>query len=247
MSTETIDWFTQMMKQQEERKRQLLMKLTDGELLAWADKMDAEGFELKMTWDGGGDSGWIVFECDKTELTDEDEAMIELLKNICDNELDYGSWAGEFSASGEAIYNSYTKCFEGMDYYSEDHEIKRDCAIKVTIPEDLWFNSIEIAIQDEEINVTTDIIVRNGFKTDLHTRWESEINQDVEDQVQEVVNKVVKDGHEYRSMWEEITLTASDFTSNSDGTKTAMITSIDVGVFESDEKEICINLKPEQD
>lgn len=238
------NYYAQLRKEQEERKRNLLMKLTDGEVLAWADRMDAEGYELKMTWDGGGDSGWVDFECDKPELTDEDSAMIEILRDLCYEELDYGSWAGEFSASGEAIYNAYTKCFEGMDYYSEDDSISQDCDIKVTVPEDLWFNRLDIMIEDEEANVTVDFVVNNGFYLPEHETQQKEVSEQVEKQVQLVIKDVIQVGYEYRGMWEEIQLNASDFVSNGDGTKTATVTSIQVGIYNSDDKEICINLNP---
>lgn len=238
------DWYAKMIKEQEERKRQLLMKLTDGEVMAWADKMHAEGFELKMTWDGGGDSGWVDFECDKDNLTEEDTAMIEILRDICYEELDYGSWAGEFSANGEAIYDPETKCFEGTDFYSEDDQVSVDCDIEVRIPKDLWFDRIEIMIQDEEAIVSTDIIVNNGFKIDRHTEAENAINESVSDQVDEIINKV--EGYEYRGMWEEITLNRSDFVIEGDEA-VAHIHKIDVGIYRTEEKEIFINLNPEEE
>ena len=238
----TTNWYEEMVRKQQERRKALMLSLTEGKAAAWADALVEQGIELKMTWDGGGDSGWVDFVVDKDDLTEEDNEMIDILRSYCDEELDYGSWAGEFSASGEAIYNSETKCFEGTDYYSEDDSISVDCDIEVKVPKDLWFDSIEIMIEDEAVHVTSDIIVNNGFKIDGHNEAEEEINESVSDQVDDIIKS--KCTHEYRSMWEEITLNRSDFVIEGDYA-VAHINKISIGIYNSDEKEISINLNPE--
>ena len=54
-----------------------------------------------------------------------------------DNELDYGSWAGDFSANGEAVYDSKEKAFVGTDYYSETESVPVKVSIPINIPKDL--------------------------------------------------------------------------------------------------------------
>jgi hypothetical protein len=48
-------------------------------------------------WDGGGDSGYVSI--------DDNFPAYYVVENIMDNILDYGSWAGEFTSTGEIYYN----------------------------------------------------------------------------------------------------------------------------------------------
>lgn len=230
------------------KQAELIKLLDSGEIREWADKLTADGHELKMTWDGGGDSGWVNFLIDDEEATNrEDQDKIDTLIEICYEELDYGSWAGEFSASGEVVYDSDTKSFSGTDFYSEDDSVTVSQELVFSIPKHLWFDSVEIAVQDSEINVTAEIIVRNGFKTEEHTKAE----RDLEDSISEQVNFIISnyqaeniDGYEYRSMWEEFNLSKSDFTEK-DNNMVATVDSISIGVYNESEREIFINLNNE--
>lgn len=215
--------------------------VNDLEALEWCNKLHDEGFELKMTWDGGGDSGWVDFVVDKATLSEEDETFINYLRDKCYEELDYGSWAGEFYASGYATFDPGHKAFVGIDDYSEDDSINKECELRIAIPKDVWFDSVEIMVQDESVEVTADIIVRNGFKTDAHTAAEAALEKSIQDQV----NEIVSDIDNYRSMWEEINLSPSDFTLEGDEMVHVM-KDISVGVYISDEKEIFINLDTEE-
>lgn len=72
----------------------------------WCDEQVKNGHTLTLKWDGGNDSGWVYFELDGEELTNE---YTEKLVDYCYSELDYGSWAGDFSANGEAEYDPKRK------------------------------------------------------------------------------------------------------------------------------------------
>lgn len=216
-------------------------EITDLAALAWCKKLDADGIDLTMNWDGGNDSGWVTFEVDKADLTEEDNNMIAYLENKCYDELDYGSWAGEFSANGQATFDAEQNAFVGTDYYSEDDSITKDCELRIAIPKDVWFDSVEIAIHDEEIEVSVDIKVRNGFKTEAHTKAEQALETAIQDQVCDLVADV----NNYRSVWEEFTLLPSDFTLIGD----EMIhikEDISVGIYDEDEKSVFINLDTEE-
>lgn len=219
-------------------------EITDASALEWCKRKTEEGIELRMTWDGGNDSGWVDFQIDG-DRTDEDNEFIEFLTNKCYEELDYGSWAGDFSANGEAIFNPTENAFIGTDYYSEDDTITQECALRIAIPKDIWFDSVEIAIQDEEIRVNTDLVVRNGFKTPAHTEIENALDESIKDQVNEIVKEVELAGHEYRSMWEEVNLSKADFTLEGDEL-VHVVNSIGVGCYQTDEKDIFINLDNEE-
>jgi len=239
----------EMMAAREEMELLKIQKLgeliTNGGLKEWADRLTEEGKDINMTWDGGGDSGWVDFLIDDEEpTTDEDKEYAELLRDLCYEKLDYGSWAGEFSASGEVIYDSETGTFEGTDFYSEDETVSGPCEIRIAIPKDIWFDSVEIMIQDQEITATVDLIVRNGFKTEAHTEAEEALAASIEEQVNASVDSILE-GREFRSMWEEINLSKNEFTIEGDE-QVFILRELSVGTFEEDERDICINLTTEE-
>lgn len=107
-----------------------------------------------------GDSGWVYFEIDD-EQTSEPEA--DALVDMMYSQLDYGSWAGEFSASGTATYDADTKSFIGTDNYSEDEGKSFDCHISFKIPKHIPFDRIWIEGNSDNkasVNFTLD----NGFR-----------------------------------------------------------------------------------
>jgi hypothetical protein len=118
-----------------------------------------------------GDSGWCYFEIDGDRKENEyTEALVDYMYDI----LDYGSWAGEFSANGKAIYNHETRSFEGTDYYSEDNSDVLNADVKVRIPKKLWFDTLHVECEknyDDDTYITVRFRVKNGFLTDEHTEF----------------------------------------------------------------------------
>ncbi len=247
MSIEEI--MKEMAERRSAKQQELQRLLKSGGLLEWAMDLHAQGKELKMTWDGGNDSGWVDFLID--DATPEpgiDADNAEILRDMCDNELDYGSWAGDYSANGEAIFNPEEKSFIGTDYYSEDDNVSQSCELRIELPGNVWFDSVEIMIQDESVEVDVDLIVRNGFKTDLHTIAENMLKASIKDQVDAIVNDFIRNNRhqEYRSMWEEINLSRADFTQETEGGKFVhVVKEIGIGIYVTEEKDICITIDPE--
>ena len=87
------------------------------DVITWCNQQVDEGKELKFTWDGGNDSGYASLVLDDNEI--EVAGYSDILLDGIYEELDYGSWAGEFYASGEAIYNKEEQAFIGIDDYTE--------------------------------------------------------------------------------------------------------------------------------
>ena len=152
------------------------MKIED--VIKWCDEQSQDGKEVAICWEGGGDSGWVYIEVDGGDNTSSEESdwLVERMCSI----LDYGSWAGEFSASGRAEYNSETKMFEGEDVYTEDTtetlELKLEDAIVVKIPKRFYFEELEIQIENILDGGPVAIVpkVKNGFlSTELITLCES--------------------------------------------------------------------------
>jgi len=162
------------------------------EIIDWCDKQVAEGREITLCWEGGGDSGWVYFEIDGTQAEGEE---IEALVDMMYNELDYGSWAGEFSANGTATYDPITKCFEGTDYYSEDDwtDTTFEEPFAFYIPGTHGFDSIEYNVEgdfedDFRVEITFNII--NGFITPELRELENEISEAVKEKIIEALKEI---------------------------------------------------------
>lgn len=89
------------------------------EVIAWCCNMADAGHTLEICWEGGGDSGWVYFELDGKTIEND---ITEFMVNKMYDELDYGSWAGEFNASGRAQFDPATKKFVGTDHYSQEDD-----------------------------------------------------------------------------------------------------------------------------
>ena len=111
------------------------------QIIDWCDKMTAEDKRPILKWEGGGDSGWVYMEDEDGERLD-DVPEAEWLVDKMYDELDYGSWAGEFSANGAAEYSVESKCFEGTDYYSEEQNSSCPSNIRIEIPAFIPFDRL---------------------------------------------------------------------------------------------------------
>lgn len=130
------------------------------DLMNWCDAQVAEGKLLEIKWEGGRDSGWVYFEIDG-EQTSEPEA--EALVDMMIDQLDYGSWAGEFSASGTATYDPITKSFQGTDNYSEEEYKDFDCHITFKIPKHIPFDEMWLEAK-EGSTCSVNFTLANGFR-----------------------------------------------------------------------------------
>lgn len=219
--------------------------ITKSELIKWCDQQVKEGKELKLHWEGGGDSGWVYFTIDGQTISDksdcprEIEELIELMYDC----LDYGSWAGDFSATGEAIYDEKTKSFEGTDCYGEDDTHYQECEIKIRVPNHLWFDAIEYNIEDDEINVDTAFIIRNGFLTEEHDKVADEIKEVINIGANEAVNDYLRssDALEFRSIWQNDRIERSSFKEEGDYLVFS-IEEINIGIYNNTDKDVCLQL-----
>ena len=213
-------------------------------LIEWCDKQVAEGKELGIGWEGGGDSGWCWFTIDGEKVSDSEENdEITQLLDLMYDELDYGSWAGEFFADGEATYSSEEKAFVGTDYYSEDETVNYKCDIKIRIPKHLWFDRMEISVQNEDADVDAVFHLRNGFLTSAHDAFLEHFKEEFHHEVYQVIERFRndRDQNEYRSMWENYDLTRSEFTEEGDFL-VYELEELGIGSTTSDEKDIYLQL-----
>lgn len=222
--------------------QKLLMQLN---LIDWCDQQVKAGNTLTIGWEGGGDSGWGWFELNDERMTDDKEnEYTTKLTDLMYDQLDYGSWAGEFNASGKAVYDPEQKAFIGIDYYSEDSTVYYDCDVKIRIPKSLWFDRIEIQIQYEKADVDTIFYVRNGFLTSAHNEFIKQFNLDFHEQVWTVIEGFMNDQEQnkYCSMSEDYDLNRSEFHEDGDYL-VYQIESLGIGTEISKKKNIYLKLE----
>ena len=212
-------------------------------LIEWLDAQAEAGLDVKLKWEGGGDSGWVYFEIDGETI--ENDHTSRLVDWMYDH-LDYGSWAGEFSANGEAVYDPKEKAFVGTDYYSETATMSQEVNISIRMPKHLWFNQLSIHIEcnyDETPQIETGFGISNGFLTSEHKQIEEYLNQNI----QEKLGEAIKDwedheGLELESIWDDSNLLFSDF--KVEGNElVGVIENIEFRYPEEDPKEIYLDLK----
>lgn len=219
------------------------------DLIKWCDDQVAQGKELKLAWEGGGDSGWVYFKIDDEQVSDsaENDEISNLIDRMYD-QLDYGSWAGEFSASGEASYNPTEKAFVGTDYYSEDETVMHDCNIKITVPKSLWFDALEYNMESDEPEIDVVFVIRNGFLTDTHTVVTEQIKQSLVEQVNEAIADYQKqpDSTEYRNIWQNERFERNQFEEEGDNL-VIIIDQLAIGTYTSDDKDVYLELITQED
>jgi len=208
-------------------------------LVEWCDQMVAQGHELKITWDGGGDSGWCEFLVDGENVENE---YTERLLNYMYDELDYGSWAGEFQASGSAIYSVEEKAFEGVDEYSEDETISWEVNAEIRIPKYIWFDQFHFSIDGyDEPTAQFDFFIKNGFRSPDHDK----VIEDLNSKMNEVIDAAVEDFqkvHSFRSIYENENIPRSEFIPDGDDVVYKVI-HLDMGTTDSTDKEIYLSIK----
>lgn len=203
-------------------------------LLQWCNKMTDEGHILKFTWEGGNDDGSAEFFIDD-EVSQDEHA--EKLIDLCYKELAYGSWAGNFFASGEAFYNKTLGAFVGVDEYTEDEQVTTSCNIILSVPENIWFNNVAISFGIER-QCKVILEVKNGYKIKEHIAAEVVIETSLLNQLDEYE----KDG---RCTVDNLNIPFTDF-KNKKEKNTTIIKEISQEQTTRSEKEIFINIKPKK-
>jgi hypothetical protein len=119
------------------------------------------GNKLQLEWNGGGDSGsvWLNLNGKQLEIGWSDDTELLLYNRIhawvinkMYNDLDYGSWAGEYSANGTAdfVIQEGFIGFAGIDYYTEEEGYleKLDSPYTAHIPSEYVPKNIDRIIVD---------------------------------------------------------------------------------------------------
>ena len=214
-------------------------------IVQWCKNQTDQGNEIKLVWEGGGDSGWVHFESDGEDI---DNIYTRCLVDRIEDTLNYGSWAGEFNASGEAIYNPKTNAFEGTDFYGEDTGEVLDVDFTVRVPKKLWFDTLHVEVEanyDETPEMSVRTLIKNGFLTDEHT----EICSNLESTLKDVFDALFSNydspnGYEFRGCTDSWILERSEAVEEGDEL-VFKITKVDIQIMTNEERNIVLELDEE--
>jgi hypothetical protein len=214
-------------------------------IVQWCKELHEQGNELTMKWEGGGDSGWVYFEIDG-ESTDNEytRALIDRM----DNTLNYGSWAGEFSASGTAVYDPEKNAFEGTDFYGEDSNEVIDTNVIIKVPKSFWFDTLHVECEanyDDDPQMSVRFIVKNGFLTDQHTDFCSNLENTLGVEFSNIFNNFESvNGYEFRGCTDSWILERSEATEEND-MLVFTIDKMDIEVMTSEDRPVVLELDEE--
>jgi hypothetical protein len=192
-----------------------------------------------------GDSGWVHFELDGETIENEyTECLVERMYDT----LNYGSWAGEFNASGEAVYNPEKNTFEGTDFYGEDTSEVLDVDFTFRVPKKLWFDTLHVEVEanyDETPQMSVRLLVKNGFLTDQHTEFCSTLEEVLKDEFEAIIsNYESNEGYEFRSCTDSWILERADAVESGDDLL-FYINKVDIQVMTNEERTIVLELDEE--
>jgi hypothetical protein len=153
------------------------------------DELVKEGNEIRVTWDGGNDSGTITVYVGDKEL-DYGDSLESEISGVIDDALDYGSWAGDFSAHGEVLYDSEQGAFVGEGEEITSDYTSTDCEIEVKVPKALNFDSITIESTSDYTSITCRFNISNGPVFEEHIDLQREIEESIEHAVTSEISKL---------------------------------------------------------
>jgi len=214
-------------------------------VLDWCNSQVDAGNTLTIGWEGGGDSGWAYFKINDKEVNnDYTEFLLDRMYEV----LDYGSWAGEFNAIGTATYDKDEQAFVGTDEYSEDETIDHPYVIRIDVPNELWFDSISVQMDqdyDDSPNVDVTFNIKNGFLSQEHEKQVEKITDFLVSKMEEVVDDFQKEDRECFGIWESTSFNRSEGKVGETHTRFT-VESVGVRTRTTDEKWIHLQVEDDQ-
>ena len=215
-------------------------------VLEWCNQQVIDDKELSIHWEGGGDSGWAYFQIDGQSVENQYTAyLVDRMYEV----LDYGSWAGEFSAEGEAVYSKEEQAFIGVDDYSVDDTVLRNCNIVIQVPKDLWHDNLSISIESDDCERTrigARFGVKNGFLSVDHIIFIQDIEDKIGQEVDAIINDFINSSTtDYRGIWETINLEPKDGVLKEDFLEYT-INSLNIGTISTDEKDVYLDITADE-
>lgn len=138
---------------------------------------------------GGNDSGSFSFNSELSEIDNE-------LYELCEDTLDYGSWAGNFDSSGTISYNSETKIItiNGEEIYYENKNFVETITIPVNF-EKFNFDSLSFYVNSNDNNTDVNISfnISSGFITKEMADYLDTLTNQIENIFLDYLQEIYKD------------------------------------------------------
>lgn len=209
----------------------------------WCEKQVDEGLTVSVEWDGGNDSGCVNWSGDS-----EENIFTDFLVDQVYDELDYGSWAGDFSASGTMIYNKEQKALVGQDYYSETEYVAFEEPVKLVVPEKYYFDQINCSVSGHDQydggNITIEAFVTNGFVDPELEQYLKEKETEIATLINDKIRSIDIGGNEFLGIDSADSYTREDF-EESEG---LLSVTMEIHYREDSvlEKDVSLNLNEEE-
>jgi hypothetical protein len=201
--------------------------------------------EIKITWEGGNDDGSFYLYVDGEEISidwNKKDGAYYLVDYIGDV-IGYGSFAGDYNTNGEVVYDHEKKAFIGYDSCEESHNHSYQLRkpLILTIPKDLWFDTIEIDVSgySDDMDINVRLSVTNGPVVQEHIDFESNSKKAIDKAVDYLFNNI----DDVRDVW------YNSYTNNrellevdKEGNPFTTIKSIMYSKYVEEEKEVLIQL-----
>jgi hypothetical protein len=215
------------------------------EVIKWCDEMIEKGHTIALGWDGGHDSGWVWLEIDEEQIDNVTHPAGEWLIEQMYDTLDYGSWAGEFNASGRAEYNPETKEFEGTDNYSWEENDAVDVSsspVDFRIPISLDFEKVLIHTEDSDFDTQIALEASHRLEHPDEEKVLTELAKEIKEKFNQAFDKSEASKKELASTWHDYDIPKSEMRLEGDH-YVGTIDHIYFNYYEVEEKGVSINLK----
>ena len=209
-------------------------------------KLLSEGAkEIRVTWEGGNDEGSFSLFVDEKEvevLWNNKDDSYELVDYIAD-EIGYGSFAGDYNANGEVIYDVEMGAFVGYDDCEmlQDYTYKFKKPLVFSILKELWFDSVLVDISgySEDMDISVRLSISNGPVFEEHMDFESNAVKIIE---KEVDHQIFNDIDEVRDVWFSQEYGRDNLSVDIDGNFLLALTEVSYNKYVGEVKDIVIQL-----
>lgn len=207
-------------------------------LLAHCDRLTADGQQLAVTWEGGGDEGWFCMRYNGMDVDRPDEIQQAIIDFVAEH-VGYGSFAGEFSTDGLLDYDREQKSFIGQDRYAESISKEHECNIVLWVPEGIWFDRLSINVQNEGLDISAVMVleIKNGPHPDQFDAISDQLEQSVAKEFMDVIENI----DDFEEIWQMTSIKHDQF-SIEDGKLVHIIKSIMYSSCNQTTTEIAIPL-----
>lgn len=200
--------------------------------------------EIKVTWDGGNDEGTYSLFVDEKEVDidwSKKDGTYDLVDLIAD-EIGYGSFAGDFHAIGEVIYDVEQGAFVGTDDCEmlEDYNYAFKEPLVFPILKELWFDSVSVEISgySDDMDISVRLSISNGPVFQEHMDFESNTVKTLEKEVDIVFCEI----DEVRDVWYSQEFGRDNLGVDKDGNFLLAITGVTYNKYVGEVKDIVIQL-----